>query len=96
MRNVPWFQAGFDYANAVLELRGLKSPYGVLTYERMAEIMGYEDKSSIARILGGVQPAHPQGEALYILYVETLHRKPPAKVAFFQRHEEVAVTLSPA
>lgn len=76
----PWVAAGFDYANAVLELRGIKSPYGVLTYDRIAEICGYESKSSIAEILTGHIPPHPQGEALYILYVETLHRKPPAKV----------------
>lgn len=73
MSNPP-IPVGFDYARSVLDLRQ------VLTYETIAERMGYESKSSVSRILAGVIPEHPQGEALWALYVETFGRKPPHSV----------------
>ena len=69
MSNPP-IQAGFDYPVTLLELRT------VMSYEEIAAACGWESKSSIVRVLNGAIPAHPQGEALYILYVETFGRKP--------------------
>lgn len=66
----PPIQAGFDYSRALLELRRR------FTYDEIAQACGWESRSSVARILTGTVPHHPQGEALYILYVETFKRKP--------------------
>ena len=67
----PPVEAGFDYVKALLELRTQ------FTYEYIAERCGYESKGSITKTLAGAIPPHPQGEAIYILYVETFGRKPP-------------------
>lgn len=68
----PLVEAGFDYRRTVLELRVVK------TYEQIAEFCGYASSASVARIAAGTQvPAHPQGEALWIMYWELFNRKPP-------------------
>ena len=62
---------GFDYARAVLDLRGKMS------YEEIAYICGYEGPSSVFRVMNGVIPSHPRGEAIWALYVRVFKRKPP-------------------
>jgi hypothetical protein len=66
----PPIQAGFDYIQAILELRNVKS------YSEIAYFCGYDSKRSISQIINGTEPSHAHGEALYILYVETFGRKP--------------------
>jgi hypothetical protein len=66
----PPIQAGFDYVQTLLELRVR------FTYDEIAHRCGWESGASISKILKGAIPAHPQGEALYILYFETTGRKP--------------------
>ena len=71
----PAVPVGFDYSQAVLELRA------VVSYERIAEYCGYESKSAIGEIAkSGRIPTHPAGEALYALYVEIFAKKPPMNV----------------
>ena len=65
---------GFDYGQAILELSHR------MTYDRIAEAIGYESKSSIYKILHGAIPAHDHGEALWALYMEVFHVKPKLKV----------------
>lgn len=62
--------AGFDYTQAVLELRT------VMSYARIAEGIGYTSKNAISRLVAGAEPSHKHGEMLYILYFETFNRKP--------------------
>jgi hypothetical protein len=69
----PFIPVGFDYATAVLHLRDK------MTYERMAEFCGYENKSTIFRIANGRVPNHPQGEALWALYLHIFGVKPPMR-----------------
>lgn len=65
-------EAGYDYAQAVRELNR------TLSYDDIAGFCGYQSKSSVADLAAGRSiPDHPRGERLYILYVETLQRKPP-------------------
>ena len=71
---IPMVQAGFNYAAALLKLRAR------YTYDQIAEYCGYESKGSVSDILAGKTPLHPQGEAIFILYVETFGHKPPANV----------------
>lgn len=73
-RKTPLVEAGFDYVRALLDLRTR------FTYDHIAEYCGYDSKGTIASILSGAIPLHPQGEAIYILYVETFGRKPPRVV----------------
>lgn len=67
-------QVGFDYAQAVREIHRL------LTYDEIAERIGYDSKGSISRILDGAVPKHVQGEAIWALYIELFGRKPPLNV----------------
>lgn len=71
VRNVPTVPVGFDYVKALLDIRRQK------TYEQIAEYCGYEDRSAVARVISGAIPAHPQGEAIWSLYVELYGSKPP-------------------
>lgn len=66
----PPIQAGFDYAQTLIELRK------VFNYEEIAHRCGWDSKGSVTKVLKGAIPAHPQGEALYILYFETFGKKP--------------------
>ncbi len=67
----PSIPVGFDYAKAVLEIRKR------MTYEEIAACLGYEYASSVGNIVNGRIPNHPQGEALFVLYLELFGRKPP-------------------
>jgi hypothetical protein len=67
----PRSNVGFDYAKACLDLRAR------LTYGEIASGIGYASPAAINDILRGVIPAHPQGEALYALYLAVFERKPP-------------------
>lgn len=69
----PFVPVGFDYAQTILELRSR------ISYERIAEYCGYENKGSIAAVVEGAIPLHPAGEALYALYLEIFGRKPPMR-----------------
>lgn len=72
MKSPPPIPVGFDYAHALLDLRH------VMTYEQIAERLGYQSKGSISEIINRkVLPDHPRGEALYALYLERFGRKPP-------------------
>ena len=72
MMNLPLPElVGFNYSAAALEL--LK----VYTYDELSEKLGYKSKGSISQLLDGVTPSHIQGEALWALYNDTFHRKPP-------------------
>lgn len=64
---------GFDYANALIEL------HSQLTYEQLAEALGYESKSTILKLLSGSVPSHIHGEAIWALYVQMFGKKPPLK-----------------
>lgn len=66
---------GFDYSQAILELSQK------MTYSAIAKALGYNSKSSVNKIAGGVTPSHVRGEALWVLYVETFGRKPPRSLA---------------
>jgi len=68
---LPAVPVGFDYRQAVLELRR------VMSLAQIAEYLGYASWSSIVQITNGAIPAHPQGEALWVLYVREFTRKPP-------------------
>ena len=72
-------QVGFDYAGALLELRNL------LSYEELAALIGYESKASIARVIGGAEPPHRQGEAIWALYNDLMGKKPPLNVSVRER-----------
>lgn len=67
----PSIPVGFDYAMAMLEIRKM------MTYEEIAACLGYESAMSVVNIIKGRLPNHPQGEALYVLYLELFGRKPP-------------------
>jgi hypothetical protein len=66
----PLTPTGFDYRKAILRIRGK------MTYQEISEYCGYENASSIARILQGTIPLHPQGEAIYYLYCNLFNEKP--------------------
>jgi hypothetical protein len=66
----PYVKAGYDYAGAVKRLKT------VHTFEKIAGFCGYESVLSVRRVLQGSIPSHPQGEAIYIMYVETFGEKP--------------------
>lgn len=68
-------ETGFDYAQAIREINRR------LSYDEIAGFCGYDSRSSVGRILTGQVPSHPQGEAIYILYVELFGKKPPLRVA---------------
>lgn len=69
-------ECGFDYAQAIRELNRLFS------YEEIGLSCGYAGREGINDIVNrGRKPSHEIGEAIYILYVETFNRKPPAKRA---------------
>ena len=74
--NIPVFYSehvGFWYSQAIRELSHR------MTYEHIADELGYKSKTSIFKILRGATPRHISGEALWALYVDTFHRKPPLK-----------------
>lgn len=65
-------ELGFDYSRAALELLR----HGI-TYEVLAERMGYRSKASVSAILNGVIPSHRHGEALATVYLEAFGIRPP-------------------
>jgi len=68
----PIVPVGFDYARAILEIRQFH------TYDQIAEFCGFTDKAIVSRIASGKEiPRHPQGEALWVLYVNEFGQKPP-------------------
>ena len=67
----PVVPVGFDYSKALLEVREF------MTYDEIAEYLGYGSKASILQIIRGTLPAHPQGEAIWVLYRSLFARKPP-------------------
>ena len=65
---------GFNYVAALLELDK------VYSQDEIAEFCRYGSKASISNVASGKSiPLHPQGELIYILYVETFGKKPPNK-----------------
>ena len=64
-------QVGYDYAGALAEL--LK----VYTYNEIAERIGYRSIGALAAIKKGNIPSHVHGEAMWALYRDTFHKKPP-------------------
>lgn len=70
-RELPVVPVGFDYGQTVLRINRLWS------YQRIAEHIGYSDRSAVHRIVKGQVPPHPQGEALWALYVRLFNEKPP-------------------
>lgn len=75
LRELLPYEIGFDYAKAVERINTR------LSYDEIAGFCGYESRSSVGRVLTGQVPSHPQGEAIYILYVELFGEKPPLRVA---------------
>lgn len=67
----PLVPVGFDYAKAMIEISRR------LTYWQIAEYCGYEGKQSVLDVIQGHIPSHPQGEAIWALYVELFGHKPP-------------------
>lgn len=68
----PWIPVGFDYSRALLRIRGQQ------TYEQVAEFCGFAGKSVVSKIVNdGHIPTHPQGEAIWALYVQLFGEKPP-------------------
>lgn len=67
-------RVGFNYVAAALEL------LRVMTYEELAEGLGYKSKGGVSALLDGAIPSHVQGEALWALYLATFNRKPPMDV----------------
>ncbi len=80
---LPFAPVGYDYAETVRQLNK------TLTYEQIAEFCGYESRNAIYKILKGGLPAHPQGEALWVLYRKVYGRKPP------QTQDQVVGQFSP-
>lgn len=66
-------EVGFDYAAALLRIRA------VLTYEEIAEAIGYESKGGVSNILKGKTPSHTRGEAIWALYLELFGERPPMR-----------------
>ena len=62
---------GFNYALALREI------LNVLTYEELAYRIGYSSTGGITAVLKGRVPSHKHGEAIWALYLELFHRKPP-------------------
>lgn len=83
LRELEPAECGFDYGLAMAEV--LRH----LSYDEAAGFIGYKSKASITKILSGTIPDHPQGERLYILYVEMFGAKPPLRVS---RSEQMAST----
>lgn len=81
----PAVPVGYDYRAAILEIRGLMS------YERIAAYCGYESPGSISKIIHGATPPHPQGEALYSLYMALFDRKPPASAEQLDGIENISL-----
>ena len=79
---------GFDYAQAVRELNRRFS------YEQIADALGYASRVSVINIVNGAIPAHDKGEALYIFYVETFDRKPPARLPAPQKVQSTEQTAT--
>lgn len=71
MAKWPTIPVGFDYPRAILELRQRMS------HDEIARYCGYESNASISKILAGAIPPHPQGEALWSLYVAVFNTRPP-------------------
>jgi len=90
----PWIPVGFDYAHALLRIRGAQ------TYEQIAEFCGFACKQDIGKVINdGRIPSHPQGEAMWALYFQLFGEKPPmssdqasgANVALKRRRNGVSV-----
>lgn len=71
----PIVPVGFDYAAALLRIRGER------TYAQIAEYCGYDSPQAIGKVINGAIPAHPQGEAIWALYRELFDEKPPHNYA---------------
>lgn len=67
----PLLPVGFDYAQALIDIRGH------MTYDQIADVCGFVDKAAVARVVNGKIPRHPQGEAIWAVYLEIFGRKPP-------------------
>lgn len=63
---------GYDYQQAIRDL------LEKMTYEELAFRVGYKSAGSIHDVLKrGRIPAHPHGQAIWVVYRETFQRKPP-------------------
>jgi hypothetical protein len=63
---------GFDYPKAILDLRSVFADDDIAAACNVS-------KNTIGAWLAGAVPAHDSGERLYILYRETLGKKPQSK-----------------
>ena len=66
-------EVGFDYVATLLAIRN------VMSYDAIAEVIGYRSKGGISALLRGAIPSHVQGEALWALHVELFGTRPPLK-----------------
>lgn len=67
-------EPGIDHAQSLLELSK------VWTATEIAEFCGFSGRGALRSVATGARgPSHKAGEAIYILYVETFGKKPPAK-----------------
>jgi len=66
----PSVPSGFDYSLALLKIRAK------MTYQEIAEYIGYESANGVYKVISGSIPNHKVGEAIYILYFEMFGEKP--------------------
>lgn len=67
----PIVPVGFDYTAALKRIRTRMS------LAVIADYLGYESRAGVQRVINGSVPSHPQGEAIWALYVELFNEKPP-------------------
>ena len=65
---------GYNYVATLLAL------LRVMTYQEIADEVGYRSKGSVSKILDGAVPDHVHGEAIWSLYLEKFNEKPPMTV----------------
>lgn len=65
--------AGFDYDNATREIYGR-----VRSFQRIADLLGFSSANAVINIMrNGAIPSHPEGERIWIMYVDLFGKKPP-------------------
>jgi len=71
MKNKLYDLVGFDYAAA------LRAILQSMTYDEVAQRIGYKSTGGVSEILKGRIPSHRHGEAIYALYRELFKVNPP-------------------
>jgi hypothetical protein len=65
--------AGFDYDTAMREIY-----WRVKNFKRIANLLGFSSAASVINIMRhGAIPSHPEGERIWIMYVDLFDKKPP-------------------